>query len=38
MIVGMWGEGGELVYLRGCQTSENKDILQEIHWNSGDYN
>lgn len=38
MIVGICGEGKELVYLRGCQTSENKDVLQAIHWKSGDHN
>lgn len=30
-------EEGELVYLRGCQTSENKDFLQAIQWKSGDH-
>lgn len=34
----MWGEGGELVYLRGCQTSENKDVLQAVHWEPGNHN
>lgn len=38
MMAGMWGEGGELVYLRGCQTSENKEVLQAIHGKSGDHN
>lgn len=38
MIVGMWGKGGELVYLRVCQASENKDVLQAMHWKSGDHN
>lgn len=32
------GGGGELVYLRGCQASENKDVLQAVNWKSGDHN
>lgn len=35
MIVETWEEGGELVYLRGCQASENKDVLQAEHWKFG---
>lgn len=38
MIVETWEEGGELVYLRGCQASENKDVLQAAHWESGVHN
>lgn len=38
MIVETWEEGGELVHLRGCQASENKDVLQAAHWKSGVHN
>lgn len=38
MIVETWEEGGKLVYLRGCQASENKDVLQAAHRKSGVYN
>lgn len=38
MIVGMWGEGGEISVPKGMSASENKDVLQAIHWKSEDHN
>lgn len=38
MIVETWEGGEELVYLRGCQASENKDVLQAVQWKSGVHN